>query len=75
MPFAGDPSRSEPLKTRKGLVLHYDGNDQWKVDYPEDESTRKDKRIGGATTIKVMALIYYLARGHTISEADRLAFE
>ncbi|MGA2239945.1 MAG: hypothetical protein ABSG74_12105 [Candidatus Bathyarchaeia archaeon] len=54
--------------------MYYRGDDHWEVDYPKDEWSGEGKRYGSATTIKVMNLIYYLANGKTIEEADRLAF-
>jgi hypothetical protein len=74
MPLAGKPSRTKPLKTKKGLTLYYRGKDRWEVDYPEDAWSGKGKRYGRASTIRVMTLIYYLAKNYPIEKADRLAF-
>ncbi|MCP8313792.1 MAG: hypothetical protein H3Z53_05405 [archaeon] len=61
--------REKPIKTKKGIILYKGKGDNWYIEYPDG-----DKRYGGATTIRVMNLIYYLSKGKSIDEADRLAF-
>jgi len=68
--------RSKAKKTKKGLVLYRGGRDKWYVDYPDKEWSGKYKRYGGATTIRVMNLIYFLDKygWNNIAKADRMAF-
>lgn len=63
-----EEKREKPIKTKKGLIL-YNKGDQWWVKYPDG-----DERHGGANTIRVMNLIYYLGQGKSLEEADELAF-
>jgi len=63
--------REKPLRTKRGIVLYHGRGDNWYLEYP---SGRWTGRYGGATTIRVMNFIYYLSKGKSIDEADRLAF-
>lgn len=64
-----EEKREKPIKSKRGLIRYHKG-DNWKIEYPDG-----DKRYGGATTIRVMNLIYYLGKGKSYDEADELAFE
>lgn len=74
MPFAKKPSRTKPVKVKKGLTLYRRRKNDWKVDYPHDAWTGKYKRYGYGSLINLINLIYYLDRGYSIEKADKLAF-
>jgi hypothetical protein len=61
--------REQPIKTKKGIILYNKGGDKWWIEYPDG-----DRRYGGATTIRVMNLIYHIGQGKSIDKADELAF-
>ena len=65
-----ETKREKAIKSKKGIILYSKGTDKWWLQYPDGS-----KRWGGATTIRVMNFIYYISKGKSIDEADRLAFK
>jgi hypothetical protein len=47
--------RKNPICTKRGIIIYKGQGDDWKIEFPDSE-----KRYGGATTIKLMNLIYHL---------------
>ena len=62
--------REKPLKTKTGIVVHYAGKNDFKLEYPDGEG-----RWGGVTTLRLINFFYHLGHGKTLEQADKLAFE
>ncbi len=69
-----DLERKKPLKTKNGIVFTSKNGKIWQIDYPNPNE--KDHRYGGDTTAEKVAKFFILLdKGHSLEEADRIAFE
>jgi len=62
--------RKKPIKTRQGLVFTTKDYKHWQIRYPSDD----DYRYGGATSERVAIFFLLLGMGHTLNDADEIAF-
>lgn len=65
-----EESRKGWRKTKKGIVFTSKNGKIWQIKYPEGEP-----RYGNATAERVAIFFLLLKMGHSLEEADRIAFE
>lgn len=65
--------RDKETCTKTGIVLTSKDYKKWQIRYPTPEGD--DKRYGGSTTTKRLAIFFLLLdMGHTLEDADDIAF-
>lgn len=64
--------RNEPLSTKNGIVFTSKDGKSWQIDYPSPKGD--DHRYGNATAERVAIFFLCLGMGHSMEEADRIAF-
>ncbi len=65
--------RKEPLSTKRGIVFRSKDGKSWQIDFPYPNE--KDHRYGNATAERVAVFFLCLGMGHSLEEADRIAFK
>lgn len=61
--------RKKPTKTETGLVFTSKDCKKWQIRYPDG-----NKRYGGATSERVAIFFLLLGTGHSLENADDIAF-
>lgn len=65
-----EEKREKGIDTKKGIIFYSKDGKDWKIKYPEGEP-----RYGGATAERVAIFFLLLGMGHSLDEADRIAFK
>jgi len=62
--------REKPIKTKRGMIFTSNDNKHWQIRYPDG-----DYRYGRSTTSERVAIFFILlGMGHTLDDADKIAF-
>ncbi|MFZ2456595.1 MAG: hypothetical protein WAX07_08980 [Candidatus Altiarchaeia archaeon] len=64
--------RNKAVETTNGIIFTSTNGKMWQIDYPTPEPSG---RYGNASFERVAMFFLLIGRGHTLDDADRIAFQ